>query len=80
MLCAFSIVSALRYRDRTGKGQHIDIALLDSMIVCLDNLGERYTIGGEVLTRAGNVSFGGSNRGISHSGAVSRHISIKLGM
>jgi CoA:oxalate CoA-transferase len=26
MLCAFSIVSALRYRDRTGKGQHIDMA------------------------------------------------------
>ena len=46
MLCAFSIVSALRYRDRTGKGQHIDIALLDSILVCLDNLGERYTIGG----------------------------------
>ncbi|HEX2825134.1 MAG TPA: CoA transferase [Burkholderiales bacterium] len=64
MLCAFSIVSALRYRDRTGKGQHIDIALLDSMLVCLDNLGERYTVGGELLTRAGNVSFGGSASGV----------------
>lgn len=64
MLCAFSIVSALRYRDRTGKGQRIDIALLDSMIIALDNLGERYTVGGEVLTRAGNVSFGGSASGV----------------
>ncbi len=64
MLTAFSIVSALRHRDRTGKGQHIDIALLDSMIVALDNLGERYTIGGELLTRAGNVSFGGSASGV----------------
>jgi len=64
MLCAFSIVSALRYRDRTGKGQHIDMALLDSMIACLDNLGERYTVGGEILTRAGNVSFGGSSSGV----------------
>ena len=64
MLCAFSIVSALHYRNRTGKGQHIDIALLDSMLVCLDNLGERYTIGGEVLKRAGNVSFGGSPSGV----------------
>ena len=64
MLCAFSIVSALRYRDRTGKGQHIDIALLDSILVCLDNLGERYTVGGELLTRAGNVSFGGSASGV----------------
>jgi crotonobetainyl-CoA:carnitine CoA-transferase CaiB-like acyl-CoA transferase len=64
MLCAFSIVSALHYRQRTGKGQRIDIALLDSLLTALDNLGERYTVGGEVLTRAGNVSFGGSSSGI----------------
>ena len=28
-LPALAIVSALRYRDRTGEGQHLDIALLD---------------------------------------------------
>jgi CoA:oxalate CoA-transferase len=64
MLCAFSIVSALHYRNRTGKGQAIDIALLDSLVTALDNLGERYTIGGEILTRAGNVSFTGSSSGV----------------
>lgn len=64
MLCAFSIVSALHYRQRTGKGQRIDLALLDSLLVALDNLGERYTVGGEILTRAGNVSFGGSSSGV----------------
>ncbi len=64
MLCAFSIVSALHYRHRTGKGQRIDLALLDSLLVALDHLGERYTVGGEVLTRAGNVSFGGSSSGV----------------
>ena len=64
MLCAFSIVSALHYRRRTGQGQRIDLALLDSLLVALDNLGERYTVGGEVLTRAGNVSFSGSSTGI----------------
>lgn len=64
MLCAFSIVSALHYRQRTGRGQRIDLALLDSLVVALDNLGERYTVGGEVLTRAGNVSFSGSATGI----------------
>jgi len=77
MLCAFSIVSALRHRDRTGKGQHIDIALLDSMIVCLDNLGERYTVGGELLTRAGNVSFGGSSSGVYP--ATDGHVAIAAG-
>ena len=64
MLCAFSIVSALHYRQRTGRGQRIDMALLDSLVIALDNLGERYTVGGEILTRAGNVSFGGSATGI----------------
>jgi CoA:oxalate CoA-transferase len=64
MLCAFSIVSALHYRHRTGKGQRIDMALLDSLVIALDNLGERYTVGGEILTRAGNVSFAGSATGI----------------
>jgi crotonobetainyl-CoA:carnitine CoA-transferase CaiB-like acyl-CoA transferase len=74
MLTAFSIVSALRYRDRTGKGQHIDIALLDSILVCIDNLGERYTVGGELLTRAGNVSFGGSASGVYP--ATDGHVAI----
>ena len=77
MLCAFSIVSALRYRDRTGKGQHIDIALLDSMLVALDNLGERYTVGGEILTRAGNVSFGGSAPGVYPT--TDGHVAIAAG-
>src|SRR5829696_3609770 len=77
MLCAFSIVSALRHRDRTGQGQHIDIALLDSMLIALDNLGERYTVGGELLTRAGNVSFGGSSSGVYPT--LDGHVAIAAG-
>jgi CoA:oxalate CoA-transferase len=77
MLCAFSIVSALHYRDRTGKGQRIDLALLDSLLVALDNLGERYTVGGEVLTRAGNVSFGGSSSGVYPT--TDGHVAIAAG-
>jgi formyl-CoA transferase len=64
MLCAFSVVSALHYRHRTGRGQRIDMALLDSLVVALDNLGERYTVGGEILTRSGNVAFTGSSTGV----------------
>jgi crotonobetainyl-CoA:carnitine CoA-transferase CaiB-like acyl-CoA transferase len=77
MLCAFSIVSALHYRNRTGRGQHIDLALLDSLIIALDNLGERYTVGGEILTRAGNVSFGGSSSGVYP--ATDGHVAIAAG-
>jgi CoA:oxalate CoA-transferase len=77
MLCAFSIVSALHYRQRTGTGQRIDLALLDSLVVALDNLGERYTVGGETLTRAGNVSFGGSSSGIYPT--TDGHVAITAG-
>jgi crotonobetainyl-CoA:carnitine CoA-transferase CaiB-like acyl-CoA transferase len=77
MLCAFSIVSALHYRQRTGKGQHIDLALLDSLLVALDNLGERYTVGGELLTRAGNVSFGGSSSGVYPT--TDGHVAVAAG-
>lgn len=77
MLCAFSIVSALYYRRRTGKGQRIDLALLDSIVVALDNLGERYTVGGEILTRAGNVSFSGSSSGVYPT--TDGHVAIAAG-
>jgi crotonobetainyl-CoA:carnitine CoA-transferase CaiB-like acyl-CoA transferase len=77
MLCAFSIVSALHYRHRTGQGQRIDLALLDSLVVALDNLGERYTVGGEILTRAGNVSFSGSSSGVYPT--TDGHVAIAAG-
>jgi CoA:oxalate CoA-transferase len=77
MLCAFSIVSALHYRTRTGKGQRIDMALLDSLITALDNLGERYTVGGEILTRKGNISFAGSSSGVYPT--TDGHVAIAAG-
>jgi crotonobetainyl-CoA:carnitine CoA-transferase CaiB-like acyl-CoA transferase len=77
MLCAFSIVSALHYRQRTGIGQRIDMALLDSLVVALDNLGERYTVGGEVLTRSGNVAFTGSSTGVYSTS--DGHVAISAG-
>src|SRR5499425_2826391 len=77
MLCAFSVVSALHYRHRTGKGQRIDLALLDSLLIALDNLGERYTVGGERLTRAGHVSFSGSSTGVY--AAADGHVAVVAG-
>ena len=32
---AISILAALRHRDATGEGQHIDCALLDSQVAVL---------------------------------------------
>lgn len=49
------IFAALRHRDQTGEGQHIDIALLDSTVSWLANQGSTYLTAGTVPTRLGNA-------------------------
>jgi crotonobetainyl-CoA:carnitine CoA-transferase CaiB-like acyl-CoA transferase len=48
------ILSALRHRDLTGEGQHIDVALVDSQIAWLINEGVNYLTSGSVPERRGN--------------------------
>lgn len=48
------IVAALHHRDRTGEGQHIDLALLDSQVAVLANQALNYLVGGTAPTRLGN--------------------------
>jgi crotonobetainyl-CoA:carnitine CoA-transferase CaiB-like acyl-CoA transferase len=49
------VLAALAERARTGKGQHIDIALLDVQIATLANQAANYLIGGKVPERMGNA-------------------------
>lgn len=50
-----AILAALRHRDATGEGQHIDMALLDTQVAMLANLGANYLVSGLVPGRAGNA-------------------------
>ncbi|MBS0519764.1 MAG: CoA transferase [Proteobacteria bacterium] len=52
-----AINAALFARRDTGKGQYIDLALYDTALACLGNLGAYYLIGGEQPRRAGNGHF-----------------------
>jgi crotonobetainyl-CoA:carnitine CoA-transferase CaiB-like acyl-CoA transferase len=54
MYAATGILAALRHRDLTGEGQHIDLALLDSQIAWLINAGTNYLTSGETPERLGN--------------------------
>jgi crotonobetainyl-CoA:carnitine CoA-transferase CaiB-like acyl-CoA transferase len=54
MYACIAILAALRVRDRTGKGQHIDISLLDSAVSLLGNVSSNYLISGEEAVRYGN--------------------------
>ena len=50
-----AILAALQARERTGRGQHIDLALLDVQVACLANQGMNYLYGGQPPRRMGNA-------------------------
>lgn len=54
MYASTAILAALRARDVTGMGQHIDLALLDVGVACLANQNTNYLYGGKVPGRMGN--------------------------
>jgi crotonobetainyl-CoA:carnitine CoA-transferase CaiB-like acyl-CoA transferase len=55
MYATVAILAALRHADRTGEGQHVDMALLDTQVAMLANLGSNYLVSGKVPGRAGNA-------------------------
>lgn len=52
---AVAILGALRERDASGLGQHIDLALLDCHVAMLSNQNLNYMTSGQAPTRAGNA-------------------------
>lgn len=55
MYSTVGILAALRHAERTGEGQHLDMALLDAQVAMLANLGANYLVSGKVPGRAGNA-------------------------
>jgi len=55
MFSAVAILAALRVKERTGQGQRIDMALLDSQIAWLGNVAGNYLVGGQPARRLGNA-------------------------
>ncbi len=50
-----AIMAALIHCDRTGVGQHLDLALLDTSVAMMANMNQQYLVGGIVPTRMGNA-------------------------
>lgn len=48
------VLAALRHKERTGQGQHIDIGMLDTNVAWLANQGMNFLAKGENPTRLGN--------------------------
>ncbi|MEM7523569.1 MAG: CaiB/BaiF CoA-transferase family protein [Pseudomonadota bacterium] len=55
MYATVANLSALRVRDATGRGQHVDMALLDTQISWLINQGLDYLTAGVTPVRRGNA-------------------------
>ncbi len=55
LYATIAILAALRHRENTGEGQHIDMALLDVQVATLANQASNYLISGETPKRLGNA-------------------------
>lgn len=55
---AFALMAALHYRDVTGKGQFIDVGMMDTAFSTLENFVVTKTLMGEAPTRNGNANLG----------------------
>lgn len=54
MYATVAVLAALAHRDRTGQGQHVDMALLDVQVAVLANQASNYLVGGVIPERLGN--------------------------
>jgi crotonobetainyl-CoA:carnitine CoA-transferase CaiB-like acyl-CoA transferase len=55
LYATIGITAALAHRERTGEGQHIDMALLDSQVAVLANQALNYLVSGNAPVRQGNA-------------------------
>ena len=55
MYAATAVLAALAHRERSGRGQHVDLALLDVQVASLANQAESYLVTGRPPPRLGNA-------------------------
>lgn len=54
MNLAIGVLTALHARELTGRGQYVDVALVDSVVASLEQAWQRYFVSGKLPTRHGN--------------------------
>lgn len=56
LMAAFGTLAALRVRERSGKGQVVDVALADSILAVMESVIAEYSATGQVRERTGNIA------------------------
>ena len=54
LFCCIGVLAALNIRERTGSGQLVDVALVDSVYAALENIPQKYFVEGKTPGRIGN--------------------------
>lgn len=54
LFCTVGILGALKVREQTGKGQLVDVSLVDSVFAALENIPQMYYVDNHVPERIGN--------------------------
>jgi crotonobetainyl-CoA:carnitine CoA-transferase CaiB-like acyl-CoA transferase len=52
--CCVGILAALQSRERTGKGQYIDVSLVDSVVSSMETIIQLYLVENRIPSRIGN--------------------------
>ncbi len=60
MNAAFAIMVALRHRDATGEGQHLDVALFDTGVALQADNVQKFLLSGDLIGRHGSENYGGA--------------------
>jgi CoA:oxalate CoA-transferase len=73
---AFAILAALLRREKSGAGEHIDVAMFDAAIAFMTSAVVPYLVTGRGLARTGNVGYSGQPTSGVFSTADGRQVSL----
>lgn len=73
---ALAILAALFRRERTGKGEYIDVAMFDASLAFMTSAVVPYLVTGQPLERTGNVGYSGQPTSGAFKASDGRLISL----
>ncbi len=73
---AFAIVAALLRRERSGAGEHIDVAMFDAAIAFMTSAVVPYLVTGKTLERTGNIGYSGQPTSAVFDASDGRQLSL----
>ncbi|MEX2246439.1 MAG: CoA transferase [Dehalococcoidia bacterium] len=76
VMAALATIVALRHRDRTGEGQHVEAAMIDAELQAVGEALLDYTMNARVQTRTGNAHPAMSPHGVYASAGEDRWIAV----